>query len=138
MKIEKTTVSIFHSISKNNFGEAEALRFKSELYMTLEDLIEASKMSKKEVSKLLGISKKRVKKLVNGKFADFNIQELIGFIAMFGYSIHIELDKSQKVKVKSKNIHLSPELSKKFDESLIKRGGLIAKGRLKPSKDIYG
>ncbi len=78
--------NIFESITTDDALAAD-LQFRSDLIMTLIDLIEAKGWKQAETAEILGIPQPRVSELMRGKISLFSSDRLIGYLARLGYRL---------------------------------------------------
>jgi predicted XRE-type DNA-binding protein len=72
-----------------NEEEAAGLKLKSYLFMALQEIIRASSMTQCEVAEVIGADQPKVSKILKGKFNEFSIERLTGYLQRIGYDIHI-------------------------------------------------
>lgn len=85
-----TTGNIFEDLGLEN---SEELLMRSKLLSEVSDLIEATKLSQKEIGKILGISQPKVSMLVSEKLSAFSTEILLHYLSLLGCNIEILLKK---------------------------------------------
>ena len=69
--------------------EAAGLKLKSYLFMSLQEVIQHSSMTQKEVAERIGADQPKVSKILNGKFSEFSTERITEYLQKLGYDIHI-------------------------------------------------
>ena len=67
--------------------EAENLKLRSHILMEVVNTIKRKELSKKEISKLLGLDKERVKQLMTGMLGCFSLKDLTVILNKLGYRV---------------------------------------------------
>lgn len=88
--------NIFESITDDAQLAAD-LQFRSDLLMTLIDLIEAKGWKQVEIAQVLDIPQPRVSELLRGKISLFSSDRLIGYLAKLGYRLRPSMTGDQHV-----------------------------------------
>jgi predicted XRE-type DNA-binding protein len=88
--------NIFESIT-DDASIAADLQFRSDLIMTLIDLIERKGWKQVEIAKVLDIPQPRVSELLRGKISLFSSDRLIGYLAMLGVRLRLSVNKDHQV-----------------------------------------
>ncbi|MCY1664207.1 helix-turn-helix domain-containing protein [Rhizobium sp. SL86] len=83
-KLEYT--NIFESITEDPTVAAD-LQFRSDLLMTLIDILETKGWKQAEIAQALDIPQPRVSELLRGKISLFSSDRLIGYLAKLGYRL---------------------------------------------------
>lgn len=83
-----TEDNIFADLGLKN---SEELLARSELLSEVSRLIKTSKLSQKEIAKILDISQPKVSMLVKGKLSAFSTETLFLYLTLLGCSIEINL-----------------------------------------------
>jgi len=71
--------------------QAESLKIRSKLMMTLQEHLKNSKMTQTEVAKLLGVTQPRVSDLMRGRIDLFSMESLVNMIASAGLKVEVEI-----------------------------------------------
>lgn len=69
--------------------DADALSTKARLGMVIAEIVEAGKLTQKEVAKKLEIAQPKVSALLNHKLAGFSVERLMSFVTALGYDVEI-------------------------------------------------
>ncbi|RDJ20252.1 XRE family transcriptional regulator [Bosea caraganae] len=69
------------------------MRMRSELMMSLDDLIKKKAWTQAEAARHLGITQPRVSELVNGKIQLFSLDQLMTLLARAGYRVEMKVKK---------------------------------------------
>ncbi|NTG26202.1 XRE family transcriptional regulator [Agrobacterium rhizogenes] len=93
-KLEYT--NIFESITEDTALAAD-LQFRSDLLMTLIDIIEDKGWKQAEIAQALEIPQPRVSELLRGKISLFSSDRLIGYLGELGYRLRPSMDGNHKV-----------------------------------------
>ena len=106
MEGKKMSENEFHVTESNIFDDlgledSEGLLARSELLSEVARLIKSSKLSQKEISKILKISQPKVSLLVSGRLSAFSADTLMQYLTLLGCNIEI------KVRPKSRRISRS-------------------------------
>jgi predicted XRE-type DNA-binding protein len=75
--------------------EAENMKLRSKLMMTLKDHIRQARMSQSEAAKLFGVTQPRVSDLMRGKINLFALDTLVNMAKAAG--LHVEMQVAEKV-----------------------------------------
>jgi len=76
--------------------EAEHLRVRSDLMISVQKTIAARRLTQAEVADLLGVTQPRVSDLVRGRLDLFSIGTLIDMLAHFGIRVKLVLQAPRK------------------------------------------
>jgi predicted XRE-type DNA-binding protein len=87
-KVFVTTDNIFADLGLKN---AEELRARSDLMSELVSIIRNSRLSQKEIAKMLGISAPKVSALMTGKINDFSNDTLVHYLTLLGCNVEIRV-----------------------------------------------
>ncbi|MEO7030397.1 MAG: helix-turn-helix transcriptional regulator [Acidobacteriaceae bacterium] len=95
MATEKNKIEVFVG-SKNVFADlnlpnAEEKLAKIKLFVAINKIIEARKLTQKEAASLLGVNQPKVSALQNYKLDGFSVERLMHFAAALEYDVVIEL-----------------------------------------------
>lgn len=96
MSDKLTYSNIFESITEDNSLAAD-LQFRSDLMMTLIDIIEHRGWKQSDIAEALGIPQPRVSELLRGKISLFSSDRLIGYLAKLGYRLRPSVDGEHRV-----------------------------------------
>jgi predicted XRE-type DNA-binding protein len=91
-----TYSNIFESITEDKALAAD-LQFRSDLLMTLIDIIEHKEWNQSETAAALDIPQPRVSELLRGKISLFSSDRLIGYLAKLGYRLRPSVDDDRNV-----------------------------------------
>lgn len=93
-KYEIDETDAFTALGRKN---AKDLLIRSDLLEKVEDLIEKSGISQREVGKKLGITQSKVSALVNGRVSEFSMDSLLNYLAILGcvVEIHVQVPRSR-------------------------------------------
>lgn len=72
--------SIFDAVTDNQEESAD-LQFRSDLMITLKQIITGRGLKQAEVAKILGVPQPRVSELMTGKISQISSDKLIGYLA---------------------------------------------------------
>jgi len=76
--------------------EAEHLRVRSDLMISVQKTIAARRLTQAEVADLLGVTQPRVSDLVRGRLDLFSIETLIDMLARLGIRVRLVLQPPRK------------------------------------------
>lgn len=93
-KLQITEDNIFADLGLEN---PEELLVRSELLSEVSRLIKASKLSQKEIAKILDISQPKVSMLVSGKLSAFSTDTLMRYLRLLGCNIEISLKPRRRI-----------------------------------------
>ena len=93
-KLEYT--NIFESITEDSALAAD-LQFRSDLLMTLIDIIDDKGWKQADIAQALEIPQPRVSELLRGKISLFSSDRLIGYLAKLGYRLKPSMSNDHKV-----------------------------------------
>ena len=79
--------NIFADLGLEN---ADELLVRSELLSEISQHIKSSKLSQKEIAKILGISQPKISMLVSGKLSAFSADTLMRYLNLLGYRINLK------------------------------------------------
>jgi predicted XRE-type DNA-binding protein len=88
--------NIFESITEDKALAAD-LQFRSDLMMTLIDIIEHKGWKQSEIAEALDIAQPRVSELLRGKISLFSSDRLLGYLAKLGYRLRPSVDRDHNV-----------------------------------------
>lgn len=82
--------SVWESI-EDTPHQAESLKIRAKLMMTLQEHLKKSKMTETEMAKLLGVTQPRMSDLMRGRIDLFSMESLVDMIASAGLKVEIEI-----------------------------------------------
>lgn len=71
--------------------ESAGLNLKSCLFMSLQEVIKASKMTQAEAAEALGADQPKVSKILNGKFNEFSLDRVLTYLQRLGFDIEMSV-----------------------------------------------
>lgn len=74
--------------------EAENMKLRSSLMMTLKDYIDAEGLSQSQAARMLGVTQPRVSDLVRGKIQMFGLDSLVNMVTAAGLRIEMTVAKA--------------------------------------------
>ena len=74
--------------------EAENMKLRSSLMMTLKDYIDAGGLSQSQAARVLGVTQPRVSDLVRGKIQVFGLDSLVNMVTAAGLRIEMTVAKA--------------------------------------------
>ena len=94
----KATASIGNVFRDLGFSEDEAehLRIRSDLMISVQKAIASRRMTQAEVADLLGVTQPRISDLVRGRLDLFSIETLIDMLARLGIRVKLVLQPPRK------------------------------------------
>ena len=93
MKNEQKFASVWDAI-EDTPAEAENMKLRSTLMMSLKDFIASAGLSQAEAAKLFNITQPRVSDLMRGKINLFGIDALVNMAAAAGMYVEVSLKKA--------------------------------------------
>jgi len=95
-KMNKASANVFRDLG---FGPAEAehLRVRAALMLTLEQFIARRGLTQAQAAKLLGVSQPRVSDLVRGRLHRFSIDALVDMLARAGVRVRFARARGTRV-----------------------------------------
>jgi predicted XRE-type DNA-binding protein len=88
--------NIFDSITEDSALAAD-LQFRSDLLMTIIDIIDHKGWKQAEIAQALEVPQPRVSELLRGKISLFSSDRLIGYLAKLGYRLRPSVTDDNKV-----------------------------------------
>jgi predicted XRE-type DNA-binding protein len=82
--------NVFEALGSNK-AEAHTHRLRSDLMMTVEDIITEKKLSPEEAAKNFGVSLETINDLLTGKWRSFTIDELIAMLARVDVLVELSI-----------------------------------------------
>ena len=96
IKVTKGSHNVFRDLGFSP-AEAEHLRVRAELMLTLERLIARRGLTQARAAKLLAVSQPRVSDLVRGRFHRFSIDALVEMLARAGVKVRFTTERGARV-----------------------------------------
>ena len=89
-RVTRTGSNIFEEIG---FGpdEAENLRIRSQLMITIRQIIEEQALKQKDAAELFGTTQPRISDLVRGKIEQFTIDSLVNMLSQAGVPLELRV-----------------------------------------------
>jgi predicted XRE-type DNA-binding protein len=91
-KIVRSSGNVFKDLGFPH-EEAEHLRVRSALMISLCNIIESRRMTQAQAARLLGVTQPRVSDLVRGKIGLFSIDTLVDMLAIAGFQVNVRVRK---------------------------------------------
>ena len=95
MRIEQSSGNVFRDLGFSD-DEAENLRIRADLMISLTELIEDRGLTRAQAAKLLGVTQPRVSDLMRGKIQLFSVDSLIEMLGHAGAQVSVVV-KQQRV-----------------------------------------
>ena len=95
MRLTRAGANVFRDLGFSP-GEAEHLRVRSELMVSLHKAIASRGLKQSEAAELLGVTQPRVSDLVRGRIDLFSIDALIDMLARLGIRAKVVLQPSRR------------------------------------------
>lgn len=96
IRIPKGSRHVFHDLGFRA-AEAEHLRVRAELMVTIERLIARRGLTQARAAKLLGVSQPRVSDIVRGRFHRFSIDALVAMLSRAGVKVRVTTERGARV-----------------------------------------
>lgn len=89
-KIVRSSDNVFKDLG---FGddEAERLRVRSALMISLSNIIESRRITQAQAARLFGVTQPRISNLVRGKIDLFSIDTLVDMLATAGFQVNVRV-----------------------------------------------
>jgi predicted XRE-type DNA-binding protein len=97
IRMHRSSGNVFHDLGFSD-NEAENLRVRADLMISLSKLIEARGLTQAQAAKLLGVTQPRVSDLMRGKIQLFSVDSLIEMLGHAGTHVSITV-KQQRRKI---------------------------------------
>ena len=94
-KVTASSGNVFRDLGFSA-DEAEHLRIRSDLMISVQKAVAARRLTQAEVADLLGVTQPRVSDLVRGRLNLFSIETLIDMLAHLGIRVKLVLQPSRK------------------------------------------
>ena len=91
-KIVRSSGNVFKDLGFAD-EEAEHLRVRSALMISLSNIIESRRMTQAQAARLLGVTQPRVSDLVRGKIGLFSIDTLVDMLAIAGFQVNVRVKR---------------------------------------------
>jgi predicted XRE-type DNA-binding protein len=95
MRLEQSSGNVFRDLGFSA-DEAENLRIRADLMISLTELIEGRGLNRAQAAKLLGVTQPRVSDLIRGKIQLFSVDSLIEMLGHAGAQVSVVV-KQQRV-----------------------------------------
>src|SRR6266567_6407974 len=95
MRLEQSSGNVFRDLGFSD-DEAENLRIRADLMISLTELIEDRGLNRAQAAKLLGVTQPRVSDLIRGKIQLFSVDSLIEMLGHAGAQVSVVV-KQQRV-----------------------------------------
>jgi len=95
MRLEQSSGNVFRDLGFSD-DEAENLRIRADLMISLTELIEDRGLNRAQAAKLLGVTQPRVSDLMRGKIQLFSVDSLIEMLGHAGAQVSVVV-KQQRV-----------------------------------------
>ena len=95
LKLTRSSGNVFRDLGFSP-EEAEHLKVRSDLMMSLQKAISARRLKQGEAAKLLGVTQPRVSDLMRGRIDLFSIDTLIDMLARLGIRSKVVLQPSRR------------------------------------------
>lgn len=92
LKMEKSSGNVFLDLGFSK-EEAENLRIRSRLMISIDQHIEREKLTQAKAAKLFGVTQPRISDLKRGKIDVFSVDMLIKMLARAGLSVNVRVMK---------------------------------------------
>ena len=89
----KSYKSAFDAIFEDDREEAENLKIRSQLLITLEEFINQKFKNQREAAEFFGEKQSTISAIVNGKFEKFSIDKLVQLTVKAGFSVSVKTTK---------------------------------------------
>jgi predicted XRE-type DNA-binding protein len=96
MRVQKSSGNVFRDLGYSP-EDADNLRVRSELMMSLTKLIESRGLTQTQAAKLLGVSQARISDLMRGKKQLFSVDGLIEMLGHAGAKVSIVVKHRRRV-----------------------------------------
>ncbi|MBS0615786.1 MAG: XRE family transcriptional regulator [Verrucomicrobia bacterium] len=80
-----------------DLANSEELLARSELLSEISERIKSSKLSQKEIARILNITQPKVSMLVSGKLSAFSADTLLHYLTLLGCNVEIHIKSSRRV-----------------------------------------
>jgi predicted XRE-type DNA-binding protein len=88
MRIERSSGNVFRDLGFTDI-EAENLRIRADLMISLSKLIDDRRLTQAQAAKLLGVTQPRISALVRGKIQLFSVDSLMEMLGRAGATISV-------------------------------------------------
>jgi predicted XRE-type DNA-binding protein len=71
------------------YPDPQMHRLKAQIVSEIEDIISDRKLTQKAAGTVMGISQPEVSRMLNGRFREYAVERLMGFLALFNCDVEI-------------------------------------------------
>lgn len=96
MRVQRSSGNVFRDLGFSN-DEAENLRVRSELMISLSKLVEERGLTQAQAAKLLGVTQPRINDLTRGKIQLFSVDNLIEMLGHAGAHVSVIVKERRQV-----------------------------------------
>ena len=96
MRVHRSSGNVFSDLGFSE-DEAENLRVRSDLMISLTKLVEDRGLSRAQAAKLLGVSQPRIGDLLRGKIQVFSVDSLIEMLGHAGARVSVIIEQRRQV-----------------------------------------
>src|SRR5712691_4696735 len=96
MRVHRSSGNVFRDLGFTD-DEAENLRVRSDLMMSLSKLIEDRSLTQAQAAKLLGVTQPRISDLMRGKIQLFSVDSLIEMLGHAGAHVSFVVKQRRQV-----------------------------------------
>jgi len=96
MRMRRSSGNVFRDLGFAN-DEAENLRVRADLMISLSKLIEDRGLTQAQAAKLLGVTQPRVSDLIRGKIQLFSVDSLIEMLGHAGVQVSVVVKRRRRV-----------------------------------------
>jgi predicted XRE-type DNA-binding protein len=96
MRMQRSSGNVFRDLGFSD-DEAENLRVRSDLMISLSKLIEARGLTQAQAAKLLGVTQPRISDLMRGKIQLFSVDSLIEMLGHAGAQVSVIVRQRRQV-----------------------------------------
>ncbi|HEY2414459.1 MAG TPA: helix-turn-helix transcriptional regulator [Pirellulaceae bacterium] len=94
MRIERSSGNVFRDLGFTD-SEAENLRIRADLMISLSKLIDDRGLTQGQAAKLLGVTQPRISALVRGKIQLFSVDSLMEMLGRTGARVSVTVKQSR-------------------------------------------
>ncbi len=96
MRVQRSSGNVFRDLGFSD-DEAENLRVRSDLMISLSKLIEERGLTQVQAAKLLGVTQPRISDLMRGKIQLFSVDSLIEMLGHAGAQVSVVVKQRRQV-----------------------------------------
>lgn len=97
MRMRRGSGNVFRDLGFPE-GEAYALALRSELMISIEDVVKQSRLTRPAVAKRLGIARPRFNALLRGRIGQFDLDALVTIAVRAGLRVDLEIVRPRTVR----------------------------------------